>query len=252
MTRATGGLVRLAGGAALCIAVLAAVAPMLAPFPQSMSWEDLDRWYGDAGPGLSAVTGLWAFAILGAVWILLSALLQSVVSRERRVARVVDALSPRLVREIARGMTSASFVAGLALPATTAMAIGPPPGTAEMVPLGELDPATEPGASTTDAPSSTTTSTVPPTVEPPPVVPVFAPPRTTEHTGGEVVVVRGDSFWSIAADALVDAGTPDPSDAAVDGYWRRLIDANRTRLVDPDNPDLIYPGQSVVLPDPLA
>jgi nucleoid-associated protein YgaU len=31
-------------------------------------------------------------------------------------------------------------------------------------------------------------------------------------------------------------------------YWRRLIDANRDRLVDPGNPDLLLPGQELVLP----
>jgi hypothetical protein len=31
-------------------------------------------------------------------------------------------------------------------------------------------------------------------------------------------------------------------------YWRRLIDTNRDRLVDPGNPDLLVPGQELVLP----
>ena len=31
-------------------------------------------------------------------------------------------------------------------------------------------------------------------------------------------------------------------------YWRRLIEANRGRLVDPDDPDLVLPGQRFVLP----
>ena len=56
----------------------------------------------------------------------------------------------------------------------------------------------------------------------------------------EVVVAPGDSFWSIAAD---EAGDRD-----LVGYWRALIEANRDRLVDPTNPDLLYPDQVLVLP----
>ena len=43
-------------------------------------------------------------------------------------------------------------------------------------------------------------------------------------------------------------GTPD--DRRVIGYWWRLVEANRGRLLDPGNPDLLVPGQELVLPDP--
>jgi len=39
-----------------------------------------------------------------------------------------------------------------------------------------------------------------------------------------------------------------PTDAEVEPYWRRLIDLNRSRLVDPGNPDLIFPTQVFDLP----
>ena len=54
----------------------------------------------------------------------------------------------------------------------------------------------------------------------------------------------GDSFWSLAVDAVGDGARP----VAVDDYWRRLIAANRARLVDPANPDLLYPGQVLAAP----
>jgi hypothetical protein len=31
-------------------------------------------------------------------------------------------------------------------------------------------------------------------------------------------------------------------------YLHRLVEANRDRLVDPANPDLVHPGQVMVLP----
>jgi hypothetical protein len=56
-----------------------------------------------------------------------------------------------------------------------------------------------------------------------------------------VIVQPGDSLWSIAA-----ARTPHASPAAVDRAWHRWWHTNR-RVVGPD-PDLIYPGQRLVVP----
>ncbi len=61
-------------------------------------------------------------------------------------------------------------------------------------------------------------------------------------------VVSGDHFWHIAEATLTEAWGRAPTDAEVVPYWRAVIDANRPRLVDPDNPDLIYPGQVFDLP----
>lgn len=52
----------------------------------------------------------------------------------------------------------------------------------------------------------------------------------------------GDSFWSIAEEVT--------QGSAAGAYWSRLVQANRDRLVEPDDPDLLFPGQSVVLPPP--
>jgi hypothetical protein len=58
----------------------------------------------------------------------------------------------------------------------------------------------------------------------------------------------GDHLWGIAASHLQGQLGATPSDTDIADYWRRLIDANRDRLADPGNPDLIYPGQEFVLP----
>ena len=91
----------------------------------------------------------------------------------------------------------------------------------------------------------------------PPVDPPRAPAATSAETptsvpasdAGRVTVGRGDSFWSVA-ERLVSAGLGRPaSDAEVLGSWLALIDANRDRLTDPDDPDLLFPGQVLRLPD---
>lgn len=63
------------------------------------------------------------------------------------------------------------------------------------------------------------------------------------------VTEAGDSLWSIAQEHLEDElGEHDLSDETVAAYWRILIEANTDRLSDPQNPDLILPGQQFVLP----
>ncbi|MFP5322935.1 MAG: LysM peptidoglycan-binding domain-containing protein, partial [Acidimicrobiia bacterium] len=61
----------------------------------------------------------------------------------------------------------------------------------------------------------------------------------------------GDSFWTIAEETVSDALARPATDDEVDPYWRRLVEANRARLVDPADPDLLHPGQVLELP-PLS
>lgn len=61
-------------------------------------------------------------------------------------------------------------------------------------------------------------------------------------------VVVGEHFWGIAADVLEQAWDRAPTDAEVLGYWQELIAANEDRLADPGNPDLLFPGQELLLP----
>jgi hypothetical protein len=62
------------------------------------------------------------------------------------------------------------------------------------------------------------------------------------------VVQPGDSLWSIAASHLADTRGAAASDADVVVMWQRLIDLNRDRLVNPDEPDLIFADQVFELP----
>jgi hypothetical protein len=63
-------------------------------------------------------------------------------------------------------------------------------------------------------------------------------------------VAQGDSFWSIAHEALTDHLGHRPTDDDLSRYWRHLIAANRHRLLDPANCDLLVPGQQLELPPP--
>lgn len=61
-------------------------------------------------------------------------------------------------------------------------------------------------------------------------------------------VAAGEHFWSIAEAVLTRSGIENPDDSSIARYWSTLIDANRDRLVQPDNPDLIMPGQQLIVP----
>jgi hypothetical protein len=78
-------------------------------------------------------------------------------------------------------------------------------------------------------------------------------PTATRAGGGPAErwpVAQGDSFWSIAHEALTDHLGHRPTDDDVSRYWRHLIAANRHRLLDPANCDLLVPGQQLELPPP--
>jgi nucleoid-associated protein YgaU len=72
--------------------------------------------------------------------------------------------------------------------------------------------------------------------------PATRAPATTRE------VVAGDSLWTIARDTLAAAQGRTPSEAELHHYWQQLIERNRPRLADAENPDLIFPGQVVELP----
>lgn len=64
----------------------------------------------------------------------------------------------------------------------------------------------------------------------------------------ERVVTDGESFWSIAADEVGRSLGRAPLDREVAEYWNGLIEANRGRLPDPSDPDLIVPGMRLAVP----
>ena len=72
-----------------------------------------------------------------------------------------------------------------------------------------------------------------------------------DGAGNGRTVSAGESFWRIADDALTGHLDRAPTDREVAAYVERIVDRNRDRLADPENPDLIFPGQEFDLP-PLA
>jgi hypothetical protein len=69
------------------------------------------------------------------------------------------------------------------------------------------------------------------------------PPQTA------VWVIRpGDHLWAVAEHTLRVAWGRQPEERAIATYWWRVLELNRPHLPDPSNPDLVFPGDRVVLP----
>lgn len=106
-------------------------------------------------------------------------------------------------------------------------------------------------STTTTAGTSTTTTPTTPTSNPvvlPQEEPNPAPPDNAK-TGRTRTIAPGQHLWAVAEQALADAWGRAPSDAEIAPYWTDLVLLNRPGLPDPSNPDLVFPGHTVVLPE---
>lgn len=78
--------------------------------------------------------------------------------------------------------------------------------------------------------------------------PVYLPIAIEADGTASVVVEKGDHLWSISSAQLEERLTRPPSAAEITPYWREVVEVNEDRLRSGD-PDLIFPGETVILPD---
>lgn len=84
----------------------------------------------------------------------------------------------------------------------------------------------------------------------PPVMQKIETPAEDVAAGRTWTVAAGDHLWSVAERVLAESWGRTPGDHELVPYWEQLVEANRDRLADRDNPDLIFPGQEFVVPAP--
>jgi hypothetical protein len=230
----------------------------------------------------------WVGCYLGAVWLL--ALVASAGRPVRLAAALAGGHLPGMRFALVLSGAAATWAAVNAAPATaltsqdrpggsppaaaSVHALGPPvlryvgpagppvlrdagPPTAPTVPGRPQEPTTVP------APPPAPRSALPPTPPsarpptPPPARPTARarslPPAEPSGRIGRWWTVRpGDSLWSIAAASLSGAWGRPPDAAHLARYWWQVVAANRARLPNPADPNLLFPGDRVIVPTPPA
>ncbi len=237
-------LLTVEGGAVAALTALGSRAPFDGPRHGLAAWL-----HTTAPPDVLVVVLRWV-ALAGAWWLLAGTLVYVGASLTRipGAVRAVRWAALPAVRRAVDATLVASFVTGSLLTpavahgASATASAGLPPATA--VRDGHAGGLTslpaEPGATPTTTTATPATSTgAPPAPAPTP------PPRDAS-----VVVMPGDNLWELSARRYAAAaGRPrgDVGDAEVAPYWSVVCERNRATLASGD-PDLIYPGERVVLP----
>jgi hypothetical protein len=185
-----------------------------------------------------------AFAVarlltLGLAWYLLGATLIGAVARMARWRRMV-AVADLLTVPAVRRLLQSALGLGLATAALTAGSQGATPTPQQPAAATLTMTAHDDAARLVMTPLSDAEEAMIPVAD----LPVPQPERQ------RWTAEQGDHFWSIAEHVLADAWDRPPTDTEIVGYWDQLITANADRLADPDNPDLIYPGQTFRVPPP--
>ncbi len=224
-----------------------------------------------------AITILRIASVLGGAYIVgvivVGAFLR-VVRAPARVRCVVDRATPSVVRRlldlsVATGLVmSAAAVGASALPVGVTGIPRPTlagrPATAGDPSSGQRWPrlADPPGTSPTVPKAVAAVTIVPPAGAPSPSSPPNAPilpnllnVRVAHAPSGpaippalEHVVSAGESFWSIAEDHVL-ALDAQADEARIAAYWHRLQKANLDRMPVKGQPDMLYAGIHLRLPD---
>jgi hypothetical protein len=215
----------------------------------------LGEWAADRHP-LDTAAGLSRVVMMALLCYLLAlTFLHLAATAGALAARPPRGSTSRVIGALVAAAVSTSSAAGIA------GASGPPPG--DPVPgLGATMEAVVTVPGQTDMPWATI---APPAIGGPAAArgvhpdDLAPPPPSTPRLPGsseyptEWLVQPGDHLWNIAERIVGhvmghDALGRVPSDADVARYWLQLVSANRDRLVDADHPDLILPGQRLVVP----
>ena len=212
----------------------------------AVDWSDPLAWLRSVPVEDALTAGLRAVVLAVALWLTAVHLLY-LAAHLLRLRRLLDLtrllMLPgmrRMADRVVAGMLVATTVAG---PATATEQVDP---SYVPVPAGWETPLT----TTTTTVSVTTQPAEAPLPAPPPDPADPSPPHPEPGSSGlaavEVVVQPGDNMWRLAQRRLAEAGEP-TDDRRVAPYWVRVVEANRHRIRS-GNPDLIFPGEVLVLP----
>jgi nucleoid-associated protein YgaU len=201
------------------------------PLTAPSGWS---AWLEGQDPVVAAFAVL-RLAALGVGWyavvVGVAGALARLASRRRLVA-ALDRLTVPPLRRLLAATVAVSLGAGLANPTVAAADRHDVPTVAD-------------SATSRTTPPTITMRHLPSSTEAEPGPTPATAPATDDRTW---TVQPGQCFWSIAEAVLGESLGREVTPSEVVPYWNRLIEANRGALADPDNPDLIFPGQVFTVP----
>lgn len=230
------------------------------PLTDPGAWGD---WLAAREPAVAAVA-LLRLVVVVLAWYLVGATTVGIVARLVRLAglvRIADALTLPMVRRLLQGALGVSLAAAMVGASTAPVSrdLDPPrlllaseaggdhggPLSMRLVEPGARrggSDAVEGSVAMRLAEQDAEAARQPPAADAAdgPVEPAGRPVHRVE---------AGESLWSIARDALTHRRGRVPTDAEITPYWQDVVEHNRSALADPDNPDLIFPGDEIALPE---
>lgn len=205
-----------------------------APF-MHVDLSDLQRWFRETAPLDALMASIRIVVLAGAWWLLVATVVSTIVAPERRVPRF---LRIGLVRHLAAATMAVTLSGTVGFTPAIAMSSQPVAVTVDasgaVLPVGAtIRPTAQTGqvATGTFAGASDTDD---------------APSAFLAVNGTTVTVAPGDSLWTISRRHLTEMGA-DASGRRLAAYWSAVVARNRDRLIS-GNPDLIYPGETILLP----
>lgn len=213
--------------------------------PTFTTGAGFDGWLSDRGPVEVVMTGFRLIALVLALHLLASSALAAtsrVLNRPGLGRAAVAFTLPPFRRLVMR-------MAGVGLSATILVSSPMAPASAESTTVEStestatlrLAPAPSPEGEATLVEVDETRSRPIPAPAPAP-----ATEAGSEAAQGRHVVGPGDHLWLIAERRLGESLGRPATDAETGPYWQRVVEAN-PQLVDPD---LLFPGDVVIVPEP--
>lgn len=211
----------------------------------SVDWHDPGGWLGqvDIEIAFAALARLIGMAIVG--WVGLTTLVYLAARLLGADAARISWLSIGPIRRVIDATLAGSLVIATLNPLTAAAELpleeprsAPTTETTAVAPVGPLYVPIPAGPVQTADPEA----------------PAEAPQGDEAGRGAAVddqetrlVVVSGDNLWKLAEKRLEAVLGRPPTDADTAPYWVRVVDTNRQRIRSGD-PDLIFPGEEIVMP----
>lgn len=209
--------------------------------PPIGSLGELTAWFDGTEPATAVFAVVRLVALAGA-WYLLAVLLLGTLARlfgAGWYTRAADAVTVPVVRRAVVGLLGVGVlppVDDAATPTETLVVLDAavPPDTETLIVLDD----------TASGDGGATLSWIPPRKA---RTPVAVPNLDAAETW---VIEPGEHLWGIAETHLADRWGRPPTTPEITRYWRTVIDHNRTRLLNPADPDLVVPHQIIELPPP--